>query len=129
MNRQFEIVLSLITLSLILSFMEFPWSAVGVIFSAITLAVLLGYNIPKFIKSTYEPKIGIDLYIYPEKTCKQQGVIQSDEGKIFEKEIEVLPNISPQFFVRIKPQWEYKVNCNRSYRLFKIENKKNQPFC
>jgi hypothetical protein len=90
--------------------MEFPWSAIGAIFAAITLAVLLGYNIPKFVKQFSIPKINIDLFIYPEKTCKQKGVPQSDKPQIFDKEIEVLPNISPQFLVRINPKWKYTVS-------------------
>lgn len=89
--------------------MEFPWDYVALSFSAITLVALLGYNTPKFIKAFSPPKIDIDLYIYPEKHGKQQGVIQVCEGKICEKEIEVLPNVSPQIVVRIKPEWKYKV--------------------
>jgi hypothetical protein len=89
--------------------MEFPWSAVGVLLSIITVIILLSTKIPEFLKSILKPKIDIDLYVYPEQRCKQQGVIQSGKGKVFDKEIEVIPKVSPQFFVRIKPQWKYKI--------------------
>jgi hypothetical protein len=109
--KQFDVfILSLLTISVILSLMEFPWSAVGVIFGAVTLAVLLGYNVPKFVKTFSAPKIDVDLYVYPEKICKQQGVIQNNKGSIFDEEIEVIPKVSPQFFIRIKPRWKYKIN-------------------
>jgi hypothetical protein len=89
--------------------MEFPWSAVGVLFSLITLVVLLGYNIPKFIKYVYAPKITVLLYIYSKNQIIQEGVIQRVEDQTFEKEIQVLPNTCPQVTVLIKPRWKYEV--------------------
>jgi len=108
-GKQLEIMLSLLTLSLILSVMEFPWTPIGVIMGLVTLIALLGNTIPRILKSFLTPRINIDLFVYAEKRCKQQGVLQSDEDRIFDKEIEVLSNISPQFFVRIMPKWKYKV--------------------
>jgi flagellar biogenesis protein FliO len=63
--------------------MEFPWSAVGVLFSLITLVVLLGYNIPKFIKYVYAPKITVLLYIYSKKPNHTRRRIQRVEDQTF----------------------------------------------
>jgi hypothetical protein len=89
--------------------MEFPWTAVGVILASVTLAVLLGNTVPKFVKYVFTPRIKLDLYIYPEKHGKQQGVTQQAKGIICEDEIEVLPEVSPQLAIRIKPEWKYKI--------------------
>ena len=109
-QTELEITLSLLSLSLILTFMEFPWATIGVILSGVTLSVLLSYNIPKLVKYVCAPKITISLYVYSQKDGTQQGVIQNSEHKIYNKQIEVLPNISPQLAILIKPHWKYTVD-------------------
>jgi hypothetical protein len=103
--------LSFITISLILGFTEFPWTAIGVVLSSITLLVLLSYNIPKFVKYVCVPKIDVSLYIYAEKVVKQKGVNQkSQTDQFYNTEFPVLPNIIPQITVTIKPRrWSYEV--------------------
>jgi hypothetical protein len=62
------------------------------------------------MKYVCAPKITVLLYVYPQKHGAQQGVIQHVEPKIYDKQIEVLPNISPQLTMLIRPHWKYKVD-------------------
>lgn len=109
MFRRFVLVLSLITLSIILSFMEYPWDMVAALIAAATLVVLSGYEIPKFVKNVLPPKIRVLLSIYGKGAGKQEGVIQKEDEQHFEKEIQVLPDSCPEVTLLVYPEWKYEL--------------------
>ena len=78
--------------------------------ASLTLTVLLSTNIPKFIKYLYAPRIDLFLYTYPKAQCEQKGAIQQAEGKTFDKEIQVKPNVSPHITLLVKTRWRYHLD-------------------
>lgn len=102
-------MLTRITISLILSFMEFPWSAIGAIMATVTTIALISSKVLQNIRKNSLPKLDAFLYVHPKGDGAQKGVIQTDKEQLYEKQIQVLPNICPRIGLLIKWKSQYVI--------------------